>query len=125
MTSELASLRERVSKLTGPDGAVNEAIWHALLCPPPPYHPRYVPQFHDRPEFRFTSSVDAVLSLIEKKLPGWASGFDAGPKTIIAFVDRHDYADRWLSAAFTAEAATPALALLLALLEALTTSGGK
>lgn len=68
---------------------------------------------------KYTASIDAALALVEKVLPGWASGYDAGPKTVIAFVDSHDFADRVFGARYTAEAATPPLAILLALLRAL------
>ncbi|AKR55753.1 hypothetical protein XM25_08065 [Devosia sp. H5989] len=66
----------------------------------------------------FSASLDAVVSLIEKELPGWAYGFDNGPKTHLAFVDQHDHAYRFLGAKVTAEAATIPLALLAALLAA-------
>ncbi len=67
----------------------------------------------------YTASLDAAVALVERMLPGWACGFDSGPKTHIAFVDPHDFADRIFGASFTAEAATPALALLIALLRAI------
>lgn len=67
----------------------------------------------------FTSSIDAALALVERKLPGWACGFDCGPKTIIAFVDRHDFSMRLLGAKYTAEAKTVPLAILQSLFLAL------
>lgn len=64
----------------------------------------------------FTANVNDALWLANTLRPGWACGFDAGPKTNIAFVDPHDYADRISGARYTAEASTPAIALLIALL---------
>jgi hypothetical protein len=71
----------------------------------------------------YTESIDAALALTQRLLPGWAVGFDAGPKTIIAFVDPHDHADRFLGARHTAEGATPALAIIGATLRALIAKG--
>ena len=68
---------------------------------------------------RYTVSLDATVALCERVLPGWAKGFDGGPKTCIAFVDPHDYDDRMFGARYTACAPTPAIALLIAILTAL------
>lgn len=57
--------------------------------------------------------------LIEFALPGWAYGFDKGPKTCIAFVDPHDFGERMFGAQYTAEAPTQALAMCIALFRAL------
>ena len=70
----------------------------------------------------FTANVNDALWLVKVTLPGWACGFDAGPKTNIAFVDPHDFSDRMFGARHTAEAATPAIALLIALFRALEVS---
>ncbi len=67
----------------------------------------------------FTTKTDDAGWLVETLLPGWAYGFDAGPKTRIAFVDPHDHADRWLGARYTAEGPSPAIALCIALLRSL------
>lgn len=66
----------------------------------------------------FTTKIDDAVWLAGVILPGWACGFDGGPKTNIAFVDPHDYADRFTGARYTAEGPTPAIALCLAILRA-------
>jgi len=66
-----------------------------------------------------TASLDAAVALCERVLPGWAKGFDGGPKTCIAFVDPHDYDDRMFGARYTACAPAPAIALIIAILTAL------
>ena len=104
-------LIERLEKATGPDREIDTAIEEL-----------FDPSFRDstlRQATRYTASLDAAVALVEKMLPGWACGFDAGSKTSIAFVDPHDFADRFLGARYTAQAATPAIALLIALLRAL------
>lgn len=67
---------------------------------------------------RWSASLDAVVALAEEVLPGWALGFDCGPKTCMAFCDPHDYEDRMFGGRYIGEAKTPALALLLAILTA-------
>ncbi len=67
---------------------------------------------------RYTSSVDAVLALIEEKLPGTAGTVSFGrDDPQVAFIDYYD-ADQhdWQE---DAKGATPALALLICLLTAL------
>lgn len=65
-----------------------------------------------------TTSIDAIVALIARELPGWAKGFDAGPETCIAFIDRHDYSRRMFAARFHVTAATAPLALCAAFLAA-------
>jgi hypothetical protein len=69
----------------------------------------------------YTASIDAALALEERKLPGWACGFDRGQKTAIAFVDPHDFEDRIGGGRYVAKAQTAPLAILVALLTALIT----
>lgn len=108
---DLSSLIERVEKLEGASPDMDRLIWRATC-----WEKHYGEVPINTP---FTGSLDAAVALAERLLPGWARGFDAGPKTNIAFVDPHDYADRLFAARYTAEAPTPAIALVLAILKAL------
>jgi hypothetical protein len=105
--SDITTLRDRVAGLTGADRDVDNAIRVAFGYPPKPWN--------------YTASVDAALTFVERVLPGWARGFDDGPKTCIAFVDPHDFSDRFTGARYTAKGPTPAIALLLAAISALAT----
>lgn len=88
------------SECRGDGEAVDRSAW-----PAPPY----------------TSSVDAVLALIEKKLPGWGwsvhrdDDYHLGPLFYWASVTKLEMAP----ITYRTRAPTPALALLLALLTAL------
>lgn len=110
---------ERLSNAEGPDRKIDIAIGKLL----PPERIESDGSWHEENDMvRFpvvTASIDASLALVGRMLPGWARGFDAGPKTIIAFVDRHDFSDRMFGAKYTAEAPTAPLAILLALFKAL------
>lgn len=142
--SARAELIERVEKATGPSREIDALVVVSLNLKPDwlakSTGSMWIDMVSlDEPVIRFTStgmkrsggnppigdypafsaSLDAVVALVEKQKPGWAYGFDGGPKTKIAFVDPHDFADRFLGARFTAEAATPALALLLAFLRSI------
>ncbi len=134
---DLAALIERIEALTGPDREVDrdvlrvagthilekrgkdrKAWWYPVDGSIAKYSNEggfgYPPPFP-----RFTTSLDAAVALVERVLPGWAKGFDGGPKTRIAFVDQHDHDDRMFGARYTAEGPTPAIALILAALRAL------
>lgn len=127
---DLAELIAKVEKASGPSREIDARLW----CSMSGYDWRGGDSFNPSTVFwldqgrrgnapvrniaQYTASLDAVVALVEKELPGWACGFDGGPKTKIAFVDPRDFADRFLGARFTAEGPTPALALLLALLRA-------
>jgi hypothetical protein len=125
----LKSLLERVEKATGPDSALDVAIactlldarqhkaWNAAngLRPrgAPPLPDDVFWMRHARP---YTSSLDAALALVEEKLPGWdwSLHFDNGEA--LAGIqppseDGCNFSD--------CSGATPALALLHALLRAL------
>jgi hypothetical protein len=117
---DLAGLIERVEKLDGPDREIDLELARALV--PDVICLRYNWETSNNEPFvhwRYTASIDAAIALVERCLPGWARGFDAGPKSCIAFVDPHDYADRMFGARHVATASTPAIALLLALLRAM------
>lgn len=113
----ISSLIERVEKATGPSFALDQDIelfvepdriterlaWERLGKPYPPTPP-------------YTASLDAVVALAERVLPGWRwiidSDWDRGPP-YAAQVKRQG--DAW-SEAPREFAKTPPLALLLALL---------
>lgn len=123
-------IRERVAALTGPDRKVDAALERGfglgIFAPIPddaelgdiPHGPGYGSAIP-----RYTASLDAAIALVERVLPGWARGFEEGPLTCMAFVDPSDYETRFGSAAYVEKGPTPAIAMLLALLAAL--SGGK
>lgn len=122
--SELTALRDRVIAATGPDRELDAALYTIV------YFPEYSADdagaqaairvnLEYRPPPCYTASVDAALALCERMLPGWARGFDAGSKTIIAFVDPHDFEDRFSGARYTATGAAEPLAILAAILNAL------
>jgi hypothetical protein len=114
--SDITPLRDRVAGLTGPDREVDIDLW--LMFDPD------APEAHAKGKIPLpwlwcvTSDIGAALAFVERVLPGWARGFDDGPKTCIAFVDPHDFSDRFTGARHTAEGPTPAIALLLAALSA-------
>lgn len=121
---DLSTLIERVEALTGPSRDADYRIEKAIVRPGefpaseiwPPF---MVGSKFDRSIPAYTASIDAAVALVERVLPGWAKGFDGGPKTRIAFVDQHDHDDRMFGARYTAEGPTPAIALILAALRAL------
>lgn len=111
------NLVERVAELQGPSYEIDRLLAQELGYPNVYRQPDgSIPENAMFPAF--TSSLNAAIALVEHALPGWACGFDAGPKTIIAFVDPHDHADRITGARHTEEGPTPAIALLRALLSA-------
>jgi hypothetical protein len=132
--TDLSDLIERVRKAEGPDReldcylealsdgrTIRESIHpqygrQLLARNSRPPHDEYWIDHPDNGTKPYTGSLDAITALIEKELPGCAYGFDNGPKTHLAFVDRHDHAVRFLGARWTAEAATIPLALCLAFL---------
>lgn len=114
------TLPERLAKMEGHSREVDLALAKALV--PDVVCLRYNDDTETNEEFthwEYTGRTDDAIALIRRVLPGWACGFDAGPKTNIAFVDPRDHADRFLGARHTAEAATPAISLCLAALQAL------
>lgn len=66
MTPALSSLLERLERAEGADKALDREIANALLPwhgPDNCYPPHFAPPV--------TSSLDAALELVERKLPGW------------------------------------------------------
>lgn len=116
------TLLERVEGATGPDRDLDSMIWcevannTGIVFPDEkPGAPKIAD--HIKP---YTSSLDAVLALVEEKLPGWRPG-----------IIREGRAE-WSAFIFSPKATdpkdhfapTPALALLKALLTALEAGDG-
>ena len=101
-------LIERLEKATGPDREIDTAIEEL-----------FDPSFRDstlRQATRYTASLDATVALVEEMLPGWQYGIEVrraanGGNT--AWVAPNEDSSR------AKTAATPAIALLIALLRAL------
>lgn len=121
--TEIESLRERVAKAVGPDRELEKTLWFALA--PGAYdaikdtmsfvvgeHGDRIPNYslHD-PRCRLLTSIDAALALVERKLPG--SGY-----SIIRF-DNGLGVQAEVGDGYVAEAPTAPLAVLSALLVAL------
>ena len=113
--SDLTELLERVKAATGPDRELDGNIYNALK---PDYAAwaameRNTTFFFWRDVFPYTGSIDAALALVERKLPGWEWQ-----------VRRTGYAELHHPTHHLKDeigrAATPALAILAALLSALT-----
>lgn len=144
MTRALADLIARVKGLTGPDREVDklveDTLWpntHFLPFNPNPNdwlveigekwvetvrYPRGVMTNKDRYVSRYTASIDAVVALIERELPGWAWSLHSWAVAAICEEwkpAKHTPFEKWKP---EPKAATPALALLLAFLRALEAS---
>lgn len=127
--TDYASLIERLEKADGPDRNLDGAIyWHLLEENRAERELWWVElQFSATPEnvdWRkpFTSSLDAALSLVERKLPGWVWGVTSpdNPEDDPALQRQHFTARLRKSVVIIrAHAPTPALAVCLALLRAL------
>jgi len=100
MTSDLIT---RLSKLDAPDREMDGEIWRYLMSG----EPRAV--LHG-PIPKLTASVDAAIALAARVLPGWNW---LRPERNIMAVHHEDH-----SITFFAVGATPAIALLIALLRA-------
>lgn len=118
--NELQELLERVEKAEGPSKALDISISEAVLGGMPRY------DGDDCPEFLlpYTASLDAAVALVEKMLPGWVIQIGVYPERNVAGVtepEREPFVgvtDQW-PRTWRAKGATPALALLAALLRAL------
>jgi hypothetical protein len=125
MTS-LQELRERIGRLTGPDRETDMLIWGALLEDKRDRWSGWSFWITAGGLPHFTASLDAAVALVERVLPGWN------------WLLRNDncLANLWApgtepndgDACYPSWAGTPVLALLLALLDALSsapTPGGE
>lgn len=121
----LVGLRAKVAALSGPDREVDGSIALALgLAPAGSFRLQVI---GDGGDFgtgpydiwkspSYTASIDAAVALIERLLPVWRGLLDIGDWAPSGgYMARLEGADGHASA----EGATPALALLLALLDAL------
>jgi hypothetical protein len=125
MASELSELLERVKAATGPDRELDDAIRHAIDGK------MVEPQLLWRETFPYTASIDDALALTERMLPGWAWCVQKIVGVPSRAPTQDCEADLWVPAAkdaqivwagkrrFRADGATPALAILAALLSAL------
>lgn len=125
--TDYASLIERLGKAEGPDRNLDGAIyWHLLEENRAERELWWVElQFSATPEnvdWRkpFTSSLDAALSLVERKLPGWVLVTSGKTALLVSpeYQEEIGAAHRALEYAGE-EGATLALAVCLALLRAL------
>ena len=151
--TDISELLERVQNATGPDRDVDVAIMATCFdwakAEPPYYAPHCVGDepiywhapnwLQKRPCPELTASMDAALALVERVLPGWKVSLYIGhltgakdgsgsraelfspkkPKRISAT----DW--KWMKVAVCYHAHTPALAILAALLMALSMRGGE
>jgi len=108
MQGDLTALIERAEKATGPDRELDLAICSALGCDMTGYEDAI-----GLGSETYTSSLDAALALVEEKLPDcdWECTTARHRKGFMATV--------WYADVFRADATTPALAIVLALLRAL------
>ena len=122
------TLIDRLSKLEGPDREVDAAIWMHLIEKPG------INDKIDRDMVgrypSYTASIDAAIALAEIVLPGWK--WRVGRTELFpngwAYVHKYDPSncDRTDEAACAdGKAATPAIALLIALLRAKEASHGQ
>lgn len=114
--SDVRELIERLEKLEGPSREVDAAIadvfdpWdHGSRWPFSPGSKM------DRALARYTGSLDAIVGLIEQKLPG---------EGIVLETHAGNRAGIGQSGRFPSKGATPAIALCIALLRALEKSNG-
>ncbi len=143
MTSPLIALRERerVRAATGADRELDAAIWLACFEPQiasfdVTFHVEQYDNYLSRtsietvlggvwvdemdpPLRHYTASLDAVVALIERKLPGWRWNLNKQSHATMAMVFRPGGSCEESDDSGAAMLATPALALCAALLSAL------
>lgn len=122
----ISDLLARVEGLTGPDREVDALIFDHFSPPRtdgphPPEGFGGPPSDFGRWDPEFTASLDAVLALVERVRPGWypevCKNYQGDPPRVPAWSSDLCAPDR--QETFEASAATPALALLCALLKSL------
>jgi hypothetical protein len=142
-TPNLSELIERVERAEGPDREIDKQIWFALFCVPnegqinkilggPFDAARY--RYLTKDDFlpsdgtlspAYTSSLDAIVGLIERELPGWLGDVDV----CTSWADDGSFGARLfppkVDTNYASQATTPALAMCGAFLRALSARGGK
>ena len=127
--SALKELLERVEKAEGPDRELDGAIADALGLAPDNLTRVSATYYEYTPDpdkgwweaGRYTASIDAAVALVEKKLPGCALAIG----TMKFIQPGVPWATIWTTGGdpkWNADAKTPALALIAALLKALIAS---
>lgn len=170
--SDLDALIERVEAATGPDREIDAVVWRVVLMPQLPFYREFdgrvmldvrhglgeggpdwrhpSPYDQSRSPPNYTASLDAALTLVERKLPGWCYG----TRTDAIWADHHRWAgkpvwealianpgdsdsyspfcdhdgyteDSEVILEYDAKHCSPALALISALLRALKSAEGK
>lgn len=135
--SALQELLERVEAATGPDREIDAAIWLQMVPGATRKQWSYVHARTNRvcsvDETRdagrliivpaYTASIDAAVGLVERMLPmGTWSLYNSDPKCIPKGGSAYIFADSDDEDSFRAAGATPALALIAALLKAMIAS---
>ena len=116
--ADLAALIERLEKLTSPDREVDDLIGAAVFRTEPvgPFSPG---SKVDKRLPRYTASLDAVIALVERELPGmaWTLGQNVHHRYWVASLNRLNDEGAPESIAW-GQSNQPVIALLLALLRA-------
>lgn len=104
--TDLSSLLARIESATGPDRELDSEIAFALT--PPDAEIGLL-------ALNYTASLDAVIALCERVLPGWSWAVDSG----YAANHHKSHAEAWTGDdEGSGDAATPALALCAAIIKA-------
>ncbi len=120
MTEHLHSLLERCERATGASVELDGAIWGALVAEPRCSAPEKIGAKYPP----YTASTDAALALAWKKHPGWVASIDISTKfdgRSSVYFNPHMLSRTPLKVFGN----TPALAVCIALLRALTPEGEK
>lgn len=139
---QLAALLERVEKAEGPDREIDAELWalaegiiwyriegDAVIA----QHPKHFgghEYFHGLLEhtiLRYTASIDAAVSLVEKVLPGWSWLLSSNGSAHMISPDFEAAEEEWLEnkgSTYADYGKTPALALCAALLRAVLADEG-
>jgi hypothetical protein len=117
----LSELIERVERAEGPDREIDGRIWK--IADPAEFD--HFCTLSSRPEVfaeHYTASLDAIVGLIERELPGeWSISVDARIPGWFAWIEN----DQHVATHAEGVGATKALAVCAACLRALSARGGK
>ena len=154
--SDLDALIERVEAATGPDREIDAVVWRVVLMPQLPFYREFDgrvmldvrhglgeggpdwrhPSPYDQSRYppNYTASLDAALTLMERKLPGWMvvnlsewenERMRARGRWMAQLKPIGAQGDLRVVTAYCQHAPSPALALISALLRALKSEEGK